>query len=272
MSASLNNRGSFVKLSRPEMQLNFQTHGTGFPILILHGLFGSLDNWHTVSRRLAEQFQVFTLDLRNHGRSPHSDIMNFDVMADDIEEFLQTHHLPKSHLLGHSLGGKVAMRFALRDPDRVARLIVADMAPRAYSPSHLGIFKALRSLDLGSFQNRNEMDQALAPQIPEASVRQFLLKNVGRTDGGTFTWKLNLPAIETNYPALLVALNAVRPFTGPALFIRGGKSDYIQDTDREIILELFPQARFETIQSAGHWLHAEATDEFVRLVTEFLAM
>jgi len=253
------------------MLLNFQTHGTGFPILILHGLFGALDNWQTVSRRLGEHFQVFALDLRNHGRSPHSEVMNFEVMADDIEEFLQTHHLPQIHLLGHSLGGKVAMSFGLQYPDRVARLISADMAPRAYSPSHLGIFKALRSLDLASFQNRNEMDQALASQIPEPAIRQFLLKNVGRMDDGTFTWKLNLPAIETNYPALLVALHADHQFPGPVLFIRGGKSDYIQDTDRELILELFPQARFEAIQSAGHWLHAEAPDEFVRLVTGFLA-
>lgn len=251
------------------MQLNFQTFGTGFPLLILHGLFGSSDNWHTISRRLGREFQVFAVDLRNHGRSPHSVIMDYEVMAGDIAEFLQAHRLPQAHVLGHSLGGKVAMRFALRHPDQVARLIVADMAPRAYPPSHLPIFEALRSLDLASFHNRNEMDAALVSAIPEPSVRQFLLKNVTRTDTGAFGWKLNLPAIEANYPKLLQAIDDDAPFPGPVLFIRGGQSDYIQDTDHASILRLFPQASFKTLPNAGHWIHAEAPEEFFQLVTGF---
>ena len=252
------------------MQLYFQSFGAGLPIIILHGLFGSSDNWHTISRRLGEQFQVFALDLRNHGRSPHSNAMNYELMADDIAEFFPAHNLQRACLLGHSMGGKVAMRFALRYPDLTAALIVADMAPKAYPPSHQVIFDALRKLDLASFRSRNEIDIALAPEVPDVAVRQFLLKNVARTDAGGFAWKLNLPAIERNYPALRSAITSGRPFTGPVLFILGAKSDYLQDTDRDAILRLFPRATFKTISTAGHWLHADAPDEFVQLVAEFL--
>jgi pimeloyl-ACP methyl ester carboxylesterase len=252
------------------MLLNFQVQGTGFPILILHGLFGSLDNWRTISRRLSDHFHVFTLDLRNHGRSPHSDAMSYDVMADDVAEFLQTHNLQRAHILGHSLGGKVAMHFALSYPNRVARLIVADIAPRAYSPSHLAILDAMRSLNLASFANRNDIDRALAQAIPQSALRHFLLKNVTRTDSGAFAWKLNLPAIRQNHSALLGAIDGAHPFPGAVLFIRGGKSDYVQNADHESILRLFPQAAFETIPNAGHWLHTDAPEGFVESVIEFL--
>jgi esterase len=252
------------------MQLNFQTYGTGFPLLILHGLFGSLDNWHTISRRLGESCQVYALDLRNHGRSPHSEVLDYEVMAADIAEFMQTHGLARAHLLGHSLGGKVAMLFALRHPDRVEKLIVADMAPKAYPPSHLSILAALRALDLASFHNRNEIDAALVPGIPEPTVRQFLLKNVGRTESGGFAWKMNLAAIDKNYPQLIQAIESDQQFKGPALFISGGQSDYLQANDHDRITKLFPQAQFSTIPEAGHWLHAEAPEEFIKTIMNYL--
>jgi pimeloyl-ACP methyl ester carboxylesterase len=252
------------------MQLNFQTYGTGFPVLILHGLFGSLDNWQTVSRKLGETFQVFAVDLRNHGRSPHSDQINYDLMAEDIAEFMQTHGLPRAHVMGHSMGGKVAMLFALQHPERVAKLIVVDIAPKAYAPSHLSILAAMRSLDLSSFQNRNEIDAALAPNIPEPAVRQFLLKNVARTDTGAFKWKLNLPVIDQHYPELIRPIAAPHPFPGPTLFISGGQSDYILMSDHEPIKTLFPHAQFSIIPHSGHWVHAEAPQEFLKTVLNFI--
>ncbi|MDB6112589.1 MAG: alpha/beta hydrolase [Pedosphaera sp.] len=251
------------------MQLNFQTYGTGFPLLILHGLFGSLDNWNTVSRRLGETCQVFALDLRNHGRSPHSELLNYEVMAADVAEFMQTHDLRRAHLLGHSMGGKVAMRFALRYPDLVEKLIVADMSPKAYPPWHLSILAALKALDLAAFQNRNELDTALAPAIPEPAVRQFLLKNVTRNEQGKFEWKMNLAAIDQHYPQLIQAIESDQQFEGPALFLNGGQSDYLQPTDHDLVRKLFPQAQFSTIPNVGHWLHAEAPEEFIKAVASF---
>jgi esterase len=258
---------------RPEtqtMQLNFQTYGTGSPLLILHGLFGSLDNWHTISRSLGETWQVFALDLRNHGRSPHSDVLDYEVMVEDVAKFIETHGLRRAHLLGHSLGGKVAMLSALHHPELVEKLIVADMSPRAYPPSHLTILAALRGLDLGSFHSRNEIDAALSAQIPEPAVRQFLLKNVGRDEAGAFVWKMNLAAIDKNYPLLIRGISSDRAFEGPALFISGGQSDYIRPGDHDLITQLFPQAQFSTIAKAGHWLHAEAPQEFLKISSDFL--
>jgi esterase len=252
------------------MQLNFQTAGTGPPLLILHGLFGSLDNWAGISRRLASFCQVFTLDLRNHGRSPHSDSFNYDLMAADILEFLQTHSLPRANVLGHSMGGKVAMLFALRHPDQLGKLIVADMAPKAYPPVHREILDALLALDLASFKRRDQIDAALAPDIPQTAVRQFLLKNLATGDDGRLRWKLNLDAITRHYDELTLPIESESPSPGPALFIRGGRSDHVLDSDLDPIRHLFPQARFVTIPEAGHWVHADAPEAFAQAVVDFL--
>jgi esterase len=252
------------------MQLNFQTTGIGPPLLVLHGLFGSLDNWAGISRQLAHSCQVFSLDLRNHGRSPHSDSFNYDLMADDILEFLESQHLRQTNLLGHSMGGKAAMLFALRHPDRAGKLIVADMAPKAYPPVHRPILDALGALDLASFERRNQVDAALAPAIPQTAVRQFLLKNLDTDNHGRLYWKLNLEAIARHYDELTFPIEGDRPFPGPALFIRGGRSDHVLDTDLDPIRRLFPQAQFVTIPDAGHWVHADAPDAFAQAVVDFL--
>lgn len=254
------------------MQLNFERHGdaAGAALVILHGLFGSLDNWHNLSRQWGGHYNVFALDLRNHGRSPHSEEFNYRVIGEDLIEFLASQGLERANFLGHSLGGKAAMHFALAHPERVGKLIVVDIAPRAYPPSHVPLFEAMLALDLGAFHERSEMDRALAAKTPDAAVRQFLLKNVTRDEHGAFRWKLNLPVIYRNYGNLNGAIESERTFDGPALFVRGGKSDYIRDEDLPAIKWLFPNTRVETIAKAGHWVNADAPKELFELVAGFL--
>lgn len=252
------------------MRLNYQTYGTGFPLIILHGLFGSLDNWQTVSKRLAEYFRVFAVDLRNHGSSPHSDEVGYPAMAEDLLEFMETHQLAKTHLLGHSMGGKVAMEFALSHPDMVEKLIVADIAPKAYPPRHNEIFEALLGLDLSQFKSRKEVDMALSQSIPETGLRQFLLKSLSSDASGALGWKINLSGLFKGYGQLTVGIANGRRFEGDTLFIRGELSDYVLDSDETLIRSLFPRAQITSMLNAAHWLHAENPQEFVKITSEFL--
>lgn len=252
------------------MQLFFKESGQGRAVILLHGLFGSLDNWHPIASKLAEQFHVFALDQRNHGQSPHSDAMNYALLAGDVDEFMAAQGLATARVIGHSLGGKVAMQFALQFPHRVEKLVVADMAPRAYEPAHDHIFAALLALDLPAFQTRQQIEDALAPAIPGLALRRFLLKNLGRDMNGKFFWKINLRGLSKNYLKLGEPLSAPAPFTKPALFIRGGKSNYINAGDEPLIRKLFPQAQIRTLAEAGHLIHADRPEEFLRLVLEFL--
>ena len=252
------------------MQLHFQSYGHGNPLILLHGLLGSLENWHSVSQKLAVDFQVFAVDQRNHGRSPHAAELSYELMVHDLERFLVNHRLSAVHLLGHSMGGKTSMKFALTYPDLVAKLIVVDIAPRAYPPYHRQILDAMLSLDLSSCKNRHEMDAQLAQTIPDLRLRQFLLKNVKRDAAGVFHWQINLPAIDANYPRLNEALADRRTFAKPALFIRGERSDYIRNEDINLIQTLFPAAEYSEIAGAGHWVHADAPETFLRKVREFL--
>lgn len=252
------------------MQLNYKSMGQGRPLVMLHGLFGSLDNWLGVAPKLARHFQVFLLDLRNHGASPHSPEMNYPALAADVAEFFDAQKLDAANLLGHSLGGKVAMQFEFTFPARVEKLIVVDIAPRAYPHEHDVIFAALLALDLKQFHSRGEVEEALAPAIPDLALRRFLLKNLKSVSGSTYEWRIPLNAIFENYPKLCRALAAQGLFTKPALFIRGGQSTYINDIDAALIHQIFPAAKIETIPEARHWVHADAPDEFVRIVSEFL--
>lgn len=252
------------------MEPHYHSYGAGFPLLILHGLFGSLDNWQPISRRLSEQFQVFSLDLRNHGRSPHDEEINYPLMAEDLREFMEQQRLSQAHILGHSMGGKVAMEFALRHPALAAKLVVVDMSPKAYPPVHLPLFEAMLALDLNSFRERGEIDAALAEKIPDAAVRRFLLKNVGRDESGQFYWKLNLAAIYRNYPQLKKEIESNRIFDGPVLFVKGGKSDHILAGDIAGIRKFFPRAQIQELAEAGHWVHADDPTGLVRMLTQFL--
>lgn len=252
------------------MQLHFQSYGHGGPLIILHGLFGSLENWHSMSQRLGAEFQVFALDQRNHGRSPHAAEMNYQLMAEDLKGFVMGQHLSTIHLLGHSMGGKTAMIFALNYPDLVEKLIVVDIAPRPYAAEHLDILKALVALDLSPFKTRKEMESQLADSIPSAAVRQFLLKNVKRDTDGAYYWQMNLRSIEANYDRLNEAISSESSFDKPTLFIRGERSDYVRGEDLPLIRKLFPRSEFCDIAGAGHWVHADAPEAFLRKVREFL--
>ncbi len=229
------------------MRLHHKAYGSGPAIILLHGLLGSADNWHPVALALAGRFQVFALDQRNHGQSPHTDEMNYRLMAEDVNEFLEDHGIARAVVAGHSMGGKTAMQFALQFPGKVEKLLVEDMAPRAYAPSHASIFAALRALDLTRFASRAEIEHALAPEIPNLTLRQFLLKNLGRDSAGKFFWKINLHGIAENYSRLREPVSLLEPthplsrFIKPALFIRGGKSNYLGDADEPLIRQLFPQ-------------------------------
>jgi pimeloyl-ACP methyl ester carboxylesterase len=253
------------------MDLHFEVEGQGEPVIILHGLFGSLDNWRSISDKLANRFKVFLLDQRNHGRSPHSDEMDYPLMATDVRRFLERQGLHSAAVLGHSMGGKTGMQLALSYPDKVRKLIVADIAPRAYSPRHQKIIAGMLALDLSRFQTRKEIETALAPAVPELSTRQFLLKNVVRMEGGRFAWRLGLEEIKKNYPRLTEAVEGSPPFDHPSLFIRGANSDYLFEADFSAIHRLFPKAVLQTLEGAGHLLHVESSERFVQWVANFLA-
>jgi len=252
------------------MQLHFKEYGQGDAVVLLHGLFGSLDNWHSIALRLAETFHVFALDQRNHGLSPHSAEMDYPLMAADVDQFFAAHGLESARVIGHSMGGKTAMQRALQFPHRVRKLVVADMAPRPYAPAHDTIFAALLALDFARFQTRTQIEEALAPEIPNLVLRRFLLKNLGRSPAGEFFWKINLRDIAENYWRLREPVAGAAPFAGPALFIRGGKSNFIQPGDELLIRRWFPASQILTIAEAGHWVHAEQPEEFLRLVLDFL--
>src|SRR5262249_4592837 len=192
------------------MNLHFEVVGEGRPVVILHGLLGSADNWRSMSRRLGAYYQVLAVDLRNHGQSPHSNILDYDVMVADVREFMERQALRRSIVLGQSMGGKVAMQFAVRYSEQVDRLIVVDIAPKAYEPSQRYLLKAMGSLDLSRYKSFADVDAALAPEVSSESLRQFLIKNLARDENGRLRWKMHLEAIDRNYDKLLHGLAAER--------------------------------------------------------------
>lgn len=245
--------------------------GHGQPLLILHGLFGTLDNWQTISKRLAEHYNVFLVDLRNHGRSPHSEQHDYDAMAEDVLRLVDELQIPTPAIMGHSMGGKVAMNYALKYPTRITKLIVVDIAPKAYPPHHDEIIDALQSVDINTVTSRGDVDKQLAKTISQEEVRLFLMKNLYRKEDNTFGWRMNLDAIEKNYEKIAAPITSDTPFKKNTLFIKGGRSRYILPEDVYTSIEhLFTQVEVETIPNAGHWVHAEAPDEVFDLVTRFL--
>ncbi|MBL8149664.1 MAG: alpha/beta fold hydrolase [Blastocatellia bacterium] len=252
------------------MKLNYQEYGQGRPIVILHGLFGSTDNWHTISKKLAESFKIYVLDLRNHGLSPHSSIFNYRVMAEDVAEFFSLHNLSSASIIGHSMGGKVAMTLANFYPERIEKLVVVDIAPKAYGRAHSDILEALISLDLSKYESRKQIDEELGLRVENQVVRQFLLKNLTRKEAGGFGWKMNLQGIYDSYAEINRAVEFDRSFEKPTLFISGSLSNYIKDEDSLLIKKLFPNSGLESIEGAGHWVHFEAPQAFLKLVEGFL--
>ena len=238
------------------------------PLVILHGLLGSSRNWRGAGADLAQRFHVLALDLRNHGRSPHAPEQSFDLLAADVLEFLDDRGLERAHLLGHSLGGKIAMRIACRAPERVGALLVVDIAPRSY-PADPRAFEALLRLDLRGLSSRREADELLAPDLPDRATRQFVLMNLQRTETGTLVWQANLAAIAATLADIRRSpLEAADCFAGRTLFIVGGKSSFVRDDDEDAIRRHFPRARIRVLTEAGHYPHVEDRAGFVQAVLE----
>lgn len=252
------------------MELYYRTLGAGQPVIILHGLMGSSDNWLTVSKPLAEKYELFIVDQRNHGRSPWAEEMNYDVMVNDLLEFIQQHHIKNPVIIGHSMGGKVAMKFATEHPELLSKLIVVDIAPRYYAPHHQDVLAGLNAIDLYTLQNRVEADQILAEHITSPDVRQFLLKNLYRNEENQFAWRINLQVINEQIDHIGEALNTNATFEKPALFISGALSDYITDTDKPEIKAAFLQSKVVVIPNANHWVQATQPLAFLNAVTEFI--
>lgn len=253
------------------MELNFKSYGSGPALIILHGLFGSLDNWQGLAKQYAEHFSVFIVDQRNHGKSPHSDApFTYAQLADDLKELMAQQGMYTANLIGHSMGGKTVMQFAIENEYMVEKLIVADMGIAANDFRHTEIIDALMDFPFGEIRERKLADEWLMTRIPDFGVRQFLLKNLDRRPDGGFEWKFNLKVLHRDYTNILEGVSSPHPVDVPTLFIRGGKSDYVLDADFPAIQKLFPQAVLDTIPGAGHWLHAEAPEPFFEKTMQFL--
>lgn len=254
------------------LRLASQEHGEGPPLVILHGLFGSARNWTAIARRLGEGHRVHTLDLRNHGASPWSDRMGYSDMAADVAAYIDERGLGPTDLMGHSMGGKAAMAVALLHPAAVSRLVVVDVAPVAYPPVHMPLIAAMRSIDLTHLTRRGAVEEALRAGIPDITVRQFLLQNLVQEDGG-LRWRVNLRALAADMPDIagFPELPTAAPYRGPALFLAGDRSDYLRRRHHAAIRRLFPAAEFDTLAEAGHWVHADQPEAFIRRVRIFLA-
>lgn len=251
------------------MKLNYKSYGGGEPLIIIHGLFGSLDNWQTLAKRFANDYEVFILDARNHGQSPHSNEFNYEVMALDLYEFILDHNLIDPIILGHSMGGKIAMQFAMDYSTIPKKLIIADIAPINYKVHHRHILDAMLALDFEKISSRQEADRELSKKITELSVRQFLLKNLYWKEKGRLDWRFNLKVINEAIIPISKGVSYTSIFNKPTLFIRGVKSDYIKEKDFDLIHQLFLQATIINID-AGHWVHAEKPNKFYDIVIEFL--
>jgi esterase len=250
------------------MKLFFRESGEGEPLIILHGLFGSSDNWYSHAKTFAQYFKVYLIDQRNHGQSPHSSDFNYKTLTVDLEDFLKEHSIKDPIILGHSMGGKTAMNFAVKNPNQLKSLIVVDIVPKSYPVHHDHILEGLQAIDLASSQTRSELDKQLANYVEEVDVRQFLLKNLSRTENG-FEWKINLKGIEENIEVIGEGMQYEGTFNGPALFVKGARSNYYKAGDEEAIKNIFSQAEFKTLDT-GHWVQAEKPKEFAEAVLKFL--
>ena len=238
-------------------------------IIIIHGLFGAGGNWHSLSRRFSEKYCVFCLDMRNHGNSPHSDAFTYELMADDIAEFMDDQGLETAHIIGHSMGGKASMMLAGRHPEKIDKLILVDISPRAYPPSHNNVFAAFFAVQLDQISSRQEADSMMAETITNLSVRQFLLKNLV-IKNKVASWKMNLDVIHRAYQTVGQQIDLPWPFQNPTLVLAGGKSGYVTDEDEDMIHDRFPQHELNYYPDAGHWIHAEEPGRFFDDVMEFL--
>lgn len=251
------------------MKLFSRIIGKGRPLIIVHGLFGMSDNWQTLAKRFATFFEVHLIDQRNHGRSPHSSDFSYADMAQDLLEYIHLHQLQDITLVGHSLGGKTAMHFATQHPSYLKRLIVVDIGPKYYPIHHHEIIQGLKSVASTPLTSRSEADQILSQHLDDVGVRQFLLKSLFWNENKKLQFRFDLDSIASNIENVGEELNSGWQFSKPTLFINGGNSKYIKSEDEEGIFHHFPGADLETIDDAGHWLHAEQPAIFYDLVMRF---
>ncbi len=244
--------------------------GKGEPLLILHGFFGMSDNWKTLGNKFAEKYEVHLIDQRNHGRSFHADEFNYEVLVTDLFKYINHYQLKAVHLLGHSMGGKTAMLFAVTYPEMVKKLIVADIAPKFYPRHHDLILEGLSAIDFSKLSTRNEAEEVLKNFISESSIRQFLLKNIFWKNKDELAFRFNLTSLIENIDEIGVALPSLTVFDKATLFLKGENSGYIIDEDLPLINAHFPKATISTVKNAGHWLHAENPNDFYNYVVQFL--
>jgi pimeloyl-ACP methyl ester carboxylesterase len=267
------------------MKLFSQKIGSGPSLIILHGLYGSSDNWVTIAKQIADKYTVYLVDQRNHGRSPHDNAHSYQLMCADLLEFITDNNIEKTILIGHSMGGKTALLFAALYPERLSGLIIVDIAPAGYaslneySPQalqHLNIIHAMLEMDFGMHKSRTEIEKTLEKSIKDTSIRQFIMKNVHREKDGQYRWKLNVNALSKALPEIMGPIHLEKILKGkqiiefPILFIRGGKSNYLLPSHYPEIKEYIPNALIETILNAGHWVHAEQPEEFLKTINQFL--
>lgn len=239
--------------------------------MILHGLFGLGDNWRTIARMLESEYLTILVDLRNHGRSPHDPVMNLEIMAADVMELADDLELESILVLGHSLGGKVAMQMAVQYPERIDKLIVVDIAPKVYSPHHATVMAAIEALDPGAVTSREEAETVLRRYLgSDESTVQFLMKNISRTESGGLAWKANMPGIIHAYPELMANIVHFHPYLGPVLFVKGARSGYVGEDDMPAILQIFPRASLVTVPDAGHWVHADNPAGLLQAILPFI--
>ncbi len=253
------------------IKLNYQIYGEGKPVIILHGLFGSSRNWTSIAKKLSANFRIINVDLRNHGDSDHADTMTYSEMTEDIYQLLNECGLEQASLIGHSMGGKVAMAFALNHQIVIKNLIVLDIAPVSYRREYMHLIEALLRLPVDEIKNRKQADEYLIADIPETSLRQFLLQNLVH-DGNGFRWRINLGVIKTSleYITGFPEAESGTIHNGPVLFLRGENSDYISSENFPDIEKYFPMASIHAIKNAGHWLHAEQPQAVLDKITSFL--
>ncbi len=253
------------------MKLHFQKIGNGAPLIILHGVFGTGDNWITIARQLADTYTVYLVDQRNHGKSVHHPDFTYEIMAKDVIELMNDENIPSSNILGHSMGGKVAMTMAMLAPEKIQKLIVVDIAPKANQmDDQLFLINVMQNIPVESFESRTQVENEMAAFISDAGVRQFLLKSLVRKEGGGFEWRFNLTAMASSMNHIGGDIEIEGVFSNPTLFIRGEKSGYIQNADISRIKTLFPAAQVVTIPDAGHWVHAEQPQAVISQVRFFL--
>ncbi len=252
------------------MKLHFIKSGSGHPLIILHGLFGMLDNWKSIARQLENNFTVYLIDQRNHGKSPHVPEHSYILMAQDLNDFFIQHNISSANIIGHSMGGKTAMQFALNFPDKVDKLMVVDMGIKRYPGGHDAIFEALQSLKLSEIHSRKDAEVALSTLLSDIGVQQFLLKNLTRTSEGVYHWKFNLEALFANYNnEILGPVKATQSYSGAVEFVRGENSKYIINSDWDAIQNVFPNATLITVANAGHWVHADNPVELLKSINSF---